>query len=327
MVSLRSIVASPNYDFSIYGLERLHPFDGRKFSKAVIAACRSISDLDKWLVAPHGPATYETLRLVHPDSYITLTMESEYVLEALEIPRLPVVTQALAPLLRKHVIEPMLWAVNGTVLAAELALQNGIALNVGGGFHHAGPTSGGGFCLYADVPIAIEHVRRAGLVGYSSPILLIDLDAHQGNGFERAVGSDESVYILDVFNPDIYPGDKFAADRIDYPVRLHSETSDAVYLSSVADALDEVLDRCAPALAFYIAGTDIVSGDRLGRLAVSPEGIATRDSKVLSSLAEANVPSVVVTGGGYTRGSSKLVAQLITQTAQQLARQEKPYHG
>lgn len=132
--------------------------------------------------------------------YLLCLNYSIYVCKCLEVPLffLP------GSILRWRVLEPMMKATQGSVDAACIALQKGWAINLSGGYHHACTNTGGGFCIYPDITFIVHYMRK----WYSlRRILIIDLDAHQGNGYERDLFKDADVHIIDVYNPYIYPGD------------------------------------------------------------------------------------------------------------------------
>ncbi len=121
---------------------------------------------------------------------------------------------------------------NGSVLAAKASVENGWGINIGGGFHHCSSTRGGGFCAYADITLCV-HVARRDNPGRVSKVMIVDLDAHQGNGHERDFRDDKSVYIFDAFNPYIYPHDVYARERIDKVAELPSGVADDEYIGIV----------------------------------------------------------------------------------------------
>jgi histone deacetylase 11 len=138
--------------------------------------------------------------------------------------------------------------VAGTILATRRALQpdggGAVAMNVGGGFHHAFRDHGEGFCLYADVAVAVAAARATGALGEGDPIAIIDLDAHRGNGVWSILGSDAAVSVLDVYNFQTYPG-LFDGASEDFPflIPIKAGTADAAYLDLVRHELPHFLGR------------------------------------------------------------------------------------
>lgn len=161
----------------------------------------------------------------------------------------------------------MRYQVGGSVLASELALQNGWGINLGGGFHHCSSSHGGGFCAYADISLIIHKllVEEQKL----NKVMIVDLDAHQGNGHGRDFLSNANVFIFDMYNAFIYPRDHVAKAGIDIAVELKPHTNDEAYLAKLRKFLDLSLSKFHPDMIVYNAGTDILLGDPLGLLDVT----------------------------------------------------------
>lgn len=305
------LVHSPGYDLTLYGLERLHPFDGRKYSRARrrIMEALGAGAADLW-EEPAAPVSDDDLRLVHTQDYLdTLATSPPAIATALEMPFLRFLPHKV---LQSRLLTPMRLAVQGTIQAMGHALDGATAMNIGGGYHHAFPDHGEGFCLYADIPVALAHHREAGAINPDEPVLLIDLDAHRGNGFFAAFEADPAVHILDLYNAQRYPG-LFDGDEDKHPyqVPMRAGLTDAQYKAALDRELPEFLESVAtPRLAIYNAGTDIIAGDRLGGLDVSYDGVRARDRLVVDTLAERGVPTVIVTSGGYSKDSHRLIADL-----------------
>nr|BAB15127.1 unnamed protein product [Homo sapiens]CAG33622.1 HDAC11 [Homo sapiens] len=194
-------------------------------------------------------------------------------------------------------------------MAGKLAVERGWAINVGGGFHHCSSDRGGGFCAYADITLAIKFLfeRVEGI----SRATIIDLDAHQGNGHERDFMDDKRVYIMDVYNRHIYPGDRFAKQAIRRKVELEWGTEDDEYLDKVERNIKKSLQEHLPDVVVYNAGTDILEGDRLGGLSISPAGIVKRDELVFRMVRGRRVPILMVTSGGYQKRTARIIADSI----------------
>lgn len=308
------IVYSPGYDISIPGLDWLHPFDGRKFSKAWdMLDTESNHTCSRHWLKPEQPIADSDLLRVHTRRYLDSLSSSAVVAEALEARWLAMLPSKLVS---SRVVTPMRIASEGTRLATHCALsENAIVMNMGGGFHHASRDRGQGFCLYADVAVAIASMRARGLLSLNDPIAIIDLDAHRGNGTWDLCGTDAAVQMLDLYNFQVYPG-LFPGDVEQFPfqVPLKSGTNDQGYLDTLREELPAFFRAIPhPRLAFYNAGTDILAGDPVGRLSVSAHGVEQRDSMVLQSLREREIPTVITTSGGYTGLSSRLMARLALQ--------------
>ncbi|XP_040447225.1 histone deacetylase 11 isoform X3 [Falco naumanni] len=193
--------------------------------------------------------------------------------------------------------------------AGKLAVDRGWAINVGGGFHHCSSDKGGGFCAYADITLAIKFLFER--VQGVSKATIIDLDAHQGNGHERDFMDDPRVYIMDVYNRYIYPGDGFAKRAIKRKVELEWGTEDTEYLQKVHTHVEGALNELKPDIIVYNAGTDILDGDPLGGLAVSPQGIVKRDEVVFKAARSRRIPILMVTSGGYQKRTARIIADSI----------------
>ncbi|WP_309739557.1 histone deacetylase [Chamaesiphon sp. OTE_20_metabat_361] len=303
------LVYSPGYDIRWLGLEKLHPFDSCKYSRTWKVLLDRFSD--KLLSATITPtaATAELLQTIHTPEYLQQLTNSHYVAQVLELASLDWVPSGI---LDRQVLQPMRLATMGTVIAAETALETGIAINLSGGYHHARRDLGAGFCVYSDIAIAIASLRQSGQLTATDSIAIIDLDAHQGNGLARIFECDRTVHILDMYNQDIYPQDRRAIARIDRNLPLASKTRDAEYLDKLQQHLPSFLSSIErPKIAFYNAGTDIYEDDPLGRLKISAEGVLARDRFVFQTLVAARIPVVMVLSGGYTSESYQLVAKSV----------------
>ncbi|XP_043934043.1 histone deacetylase 11 isoform X3 [Protopterus annectens] len=193
--------------------------------------------------------------------------------------------------------------------AGKLAIERGWAINIGGGFHHCSSDKGGGFCAYADITLAVKFLFER--VEGVAKATVVDLDAHQGNGHERDFMDDNKVYIMDVYNRYIYPGDGFAKRAIRQKVELDWGTEDREYLNKVEKFLECSLNEVPPDIIIYNAGTDILDGDPLGGLAISPQGIISRDEIVFKAARTRKIPILMVTSGGYQRRTAKIIADSI----------------
>ncbi|MEM9147849.1 MAG: histone deacetylase [Pseudomonadota bacterium] len=190
----------------------------------------------------------------------------------------------------------------GTMLATWMALEHGIAANTAGGSHHAGPDGGAGFCVFNDVAVAVGAVlERDG----PQPILILDADVHQGDGTARIFAQTPTVYCVSIHAEHNYPKVKA---RSDLDIGLPDDTSDAAYLSALGSALEQAIREARPRLVYYNAGVDVWEGDRLGRLALTADGIRARDRLVIERIRGLGLPLVCVIGGGYDHDPQRLAA-------------------
>jgi histone deacetylase 11 len=307
------VIYSPRYNISLFGLERLHPFDSQKYGRAWRVLHKHFGQsLDEIWVRPKRQASRDELLLVHSEAYLTRLKDSRYVAKAMEVypaSYLP------AWILDWRILRPMRWATAGTIQAARECLNHGLAINLSGGYHHAKPDHGEGFSIYADAAIAVRVLRREGLLSQASRVVYIDLDAHQGNGVCHCFAQDKQVFIFDMYNSLLYPlTDTVARERIDCNLPLTSACQDAEYLRTLHQNLPGFLDsvgRSPIGLAIYNAGTDVFAADPLGDLSLSATAILERDLYVTTQLRERGIPTVMVLSGGYSAQSYQLVADSV----------------
>lgn len=182
----------------------------------------------------------------------------------------------------------------GTIDCALHALQQGVALNVAGGTHHAFADRGEGFCLLNDVAIAANYLLRE---GKAQRILMIDLDVHQGNGTAKIFEGDDRVFTFSMHGQHNYP---FHKEKSDLDLPLADGTTTEEYLDLLHVHLTEILSNFRPDFAFYVAGVDILSTDKFGKLKVTKEGCRLRDRFVFQQLQHRGIPCAVSMGGGYS---------------------------
>lgn len=308
---LAHLVYSRAYDIGLLGLERLHPFDAHKYSRAWRQLQRRFGRaLERWHVSPDREISGGELATVHSASYLRRDLRSSsYLGRALE---LPFIGKLPFWLIDRAVLRPMRRATMGTLLAARAALANGgFAINLAGGYHHASAGRGEGFCVYADVAVAVQMLRASGELGHDDQLLYIDLDAHQGNGVARIFAEDRSLAIFDMYNADIYPRDAVARRRVDHDLPLGEGCSETLYLATLRRHLPGFVERWSrrrPRLAIYNAGTDVFFDDSLGGLSLSAAAVLERDRYVAELLRAVGIPWVMVLSGGYSGQSYQLVA-------------------
>jgi acetoin utilization deacetylase AcuC-like enzyme len=184
-------------------------------------------------------------------------------------------------------------ASSGTLLAARLALEHGIACNTAGGSHHARRSHGAGFCTFNDVPVAALVLLSEGSVGN---VLVIDLDVHQGDGTAEILAGDARVFTASMHAARNYPVRKVASS---FDVALPDGLEDDGYLDALQALLAQLTAERRFDLAFYNAGVDVHADDRLGRLSLTDDGIRRRDRAVITHLRSLGVPVCGVIGGGY----------------------------
>jgi acetoin utilization deacetylase AcuC-like enzyme len=184
-------------------------------------------------------------------------------------------------------------AVQGTLDAARAALDLGIAGNLAGGTHHAFAGHGEGFCVLNDVAVAIRALQAERRIERA---LVVDLDVHQGNGTASIFAGDDSVLTFSMHGERNYPAQK---QRSSVDVGLPDGVDDAQYLEMLDRHLPAVIAAARADIVFYLAGVDVVAGDRYGRFALSDAGLLAREQRVLAATRRAGLPLVITLAGGY----------------------------
>lgn len=252
------------------------------------------------------PAPRRWLELVHPRRYHQAFGRGE--LEPLAQRRigLPVT----APLVRRTWL-----SVGGTVLSARLALRHGLACHLAGGTHHAFAAAGSGFCIFNDVAVAARVLLAEGAV---RQLMVIDLDVHQGDATAAIFAAEPRVFTLSVHCASNFPLRKASSDC---DLALADGLEDDAYIAAIGDLIPELLERVGPQLVLYNAGVDPHRHDRLGRLALSDQGLLRRDHLVLDACLRRGIPVATVIGGGYD-DLQRLVARhgLVFRAAAEQAR-------
>jgi len=189
--------------------------------------------------------------------------------------------------------EAMAISCGGTLLTARRALVDGVAVHLGGGFHHAYADHGEGFCLYNDIAVAVRTLQAEHALERCA---VIDLDVHHGNGTAAIFADDDDVFTFSMHQQDNYPAVKPPSDL---DIALENGTSDDEYLDLLDDALRSVFGEPTPELAVYLAGADPYEEDQLGGLSLTLEGLRRRDRMVLEGALERSIPVAVLMAGGY----------------------------
>lgn len=186
-------------------------------------------------------------------------------------------------------------AAGGSILAGRCALEDGFGVNLGGGFHHAFPDHGEGFCMIHDVAVAI---RRLQADGAADNILVVDTDVHQGNGTAAIFAGKKDVFTMSIHQENNYPMPKPPSDL---DVNLPDCTADDEYLEALSLGLQQAYGRFQPELVFYLGGADAYRDDQLGGLWLTMEGLRRRDEMVFGEARRRGIPVAVTLAGGYAR--------------------------
>lgn len=238
-------------------------------------------------VSPSPMASFEDVLRFHTERYLASSEEPEVLGRIFGLEPGALEADALLRSARR--------ATGGTMAAAEAAAagEGRVEVNLGGGFHHAEPDRGAGFCVFNDVGVAIAALRSR---GFSAPISIVDLDFHQGNGNDAAFGRDPSVFIYSIHGSVWSHG-----DPVGKQIHLGGAVGDRRYLACLETTLHAALEELRPRLVFYIAGCDVLAGDRLGSFMLSLEGVLRRDRLVIDRSLALGASVVVTMGGGYGR--------------------------
>lgn len=227
-------------------------------------------------------ATDAQVLLVHTSAYLA-DMRS-----GVHTPRtLPSELPITPEIIRWHML-----TAGGTILAGRLAMENGLALNLSGGFHHAFPDCAEGFCYVNDLAVAIRVLQEEGRISRAA---VIDCDLHQGNGTAVIFSKDESVFTFSIHQENIYP----AKRKSDLDIGLYNLTRDEDYLAKLYEHVPAILDSHKPDLVVYQAGADPFMFDQLGTLVLSKEGLRKRDDFIIRECRERSIPVCGTLGGGY----------------------------
>jgi len=262
-----------------------HVFPSTKFRMIRDRLVASPLFSEKNITAPEE-ATEKELLLVHTKgwidalSYGTLTMQQ---ILKLEIPY------------SQQMVRGFKRMAGGTILASRMALEDGFSANLGGGFHHAFPSHGEGFCAIHDAAIAVRVLQQEGLIRKA---LFIDCDVHQGNGTAAIFADDPTVLTISLHQYHNYP---FEKQQSSIDVNLPDRTGDDLYLHRLEKIYEQAVRQFRPDFIMYIAGADPYREDQLGGLDLSMEGLKQRDRIVLSIARQRQIPSVITFAGGYAR--------------------------
>jgi acetoin utilization deacetylase AcuC-like enzyme len=262
-----------------------HVFPSKKFKwlhdRLIRARFASAEDF----VRPE-PAADEDVRLVHDAEWVTKlragTLSYHDILR-LEIPY------------SRQMVDAFWLAAGGTILTARLALEYGVGFNVGGGFHHAFPGHGEGFCAINDIAIAVRRLQRDGRIRRA---MVVDCDVHHGNGTAAVFAGDPSVFTLSIHQFNNYPSEK-PLSSLD--INLADGVEDAEYLHRLGNGYRAALAMFRPELLIYAAGADPYREDQLGGLMLTFDGLRERDRLVIWTALTHQIPVAIVLAGGYAQ--------------------------
>ena len=275
------VVYHERYDLNL----GLHVFPSQKFRLIHEMLLREGIATPQDFLRP-DPASDEDILRVHTSDWVhklktgTLTASD---LMLLEVPYSP------------ELVEAVWLAAGGTILAAQSALGDGFGSNLSGGFHHAYPGHGEGFCAIHDVAVAIRKLQADGLV---KKAIVVDTDVHHGNGTAAIFQNDPTVFTISIHQENNYPAHK-PPSSID--LHMADRADDDEYLGVLIPAVQHALDEFRPDILFYVGGADPYCEDQLGGLALTKEGLKQRDRQVFEEARRRRIPVATTLAGGYAR--------------------------
>jgi len=262
-----------------------HVFPSQKFRLIAESLVREGIGTPDDFLRP-SPAADEDILRVHTSDWVrklkTGTLTASDVMK-LEIPYSP------------ELVEAVWLAAGGSILAGQSALRDGFGANLGGGFHHAYPGHGEGFCAVHDVAVAIRHLQADKAIRRA---VIIDTDVHHGNGTAAIFRNDSTVFTLSIHQENNYPAHK-PPSNID--LNMPDRADDDEYLGALLPAVQRALDEFRPDIVFYVGGADPFCEDQLGGLSLTKKGLIERDRKVFEQARRRNIPVATTLAGGYAR--------------------------
>ncbi|NIR44336.1 MAG: histone deacetylase [Gemmatimonadetes bacterium] len=261
----------------------VHVFPTRKY-RAIRDRLLNEGTISEDSIRRPQPAADEQIALVHTAGYLSKMTEGRFSRQDELLLELPYSNQ----------LKQAMWlCAGGSILTGRLALERGLAAHLGGGFHHAFPDHGEGFCLINDVAVALRVLRADGSIERAA---VFDCDLHQGNGTAAIFSEEPEVYTFSIHQQNNYPMWKPPSDR---DLGLADGIGDTEYLRLLREYLPSILEDHRPDLVFYLAGADPYREDQLGRLELSLDGLRERDESVLEMCAARQVPVAIALAGGY----------------------------
>lgn len=262
-----------------------HVFPSQKFRLIYEMLLREGLAKDEDFYRP-DPASDEDILRVHTRDWVrklkTGTLTASDVMR-LEVPYSP------------ELVEAVWLAVGGSILAGQIALRDGFGSNLSGGFHHAYPNHGEGFCAIHDVAVAIRRLQADGVI---KKAIVVDTDVHHGNGTAAIFGDDPTVFTLSIHQLNNYPGHK-PPSNVD--LNMDDRVENDEYLAALIPSVRQALDSFRPDILFYVGGADPYCEDQLGGLSLTKEGLKERDHNVFEEARRRGIPVATTLAGGYAR--------------------------
>ena len=271
------------YDHVTFPLPAGHRFPVEKYSllRQRITAANGLTGID---LHPPSPAPLPHLYKAHTLEYVDRVLNGRLSREEIRRVGLP-----WSP----ELVERVRYSVGATTSVCRFALQEGIAVSLGGGTHHACRAEGQGFCMFNDIMVALRVMQAEGRIRRA---LVVDCDVHQGNGTAEIAQRDPTIFTFSIHGEKNFPYRKIPGDL---DIGLPDKTGDDAYLTALRTGLNSALALSRPDMVVYLAGADVYERDRLGRLALTKAGIAARDQLVLTRCRQDQLPVAVTMAGGY----------------------------
>jgi acetoin utilization deacetylase AcuC-like enzyme len=300
------IIYHPQYDLDLGP----HVFPSQKFRLIHDSLLEEAIAEESDFLKPEPAADEDVLR-VHTEAWVRKLRTDSLTLSErmkLEIP------------LSESTVNAFWLAAGGSILAGRKAIEDGFAANLSGGFHHAYPGHGEGFCMIHDVGVAVRTLQASGAIRTA---MVVDTDVHHGNGTAAIFGNDTSVFTLSIHQENNYPMPKPPSDE---DIGLEDGTRDAEYLDALEEGLLHSLKRLTPDLIFYVGGADPYREDQLGGLALTMEGLQKRDRRVFEHARRRGIPVATTLAGGYARRVEDTVRIHVNTiiAARDVAREQTP---
>jgi len=268
----------------------LHVFPIEKY-RLVAKALRELHHIPESVFIEPETATRAQLLRVHTERYLDDLDNCRWTLRTRES-ELP---------LNSQIVRMFALACGGTICAARLALDEGVAVHLGGGFHHAFAEKAEGFCYMNDLAVAIREMQAVGRIRRA---MVIDCDLHQGNGTARIFQGDSSVFTFSMHQRDLYP----VKEESSFDIHLNNGVGDEEYLELMQFHVPGLIDKFQPPLILYQAGADPYKEDQLGQLQLTIAGLKRRDELVFGWARERGIAIAATLGGGYARNTADTVA-------------------
>jgi acetoin utilization deacetylase AcuC-like enzyme len=288
------VVHDARYQRGVFGVP-MDPLRGER----ILGALEEAGLLARELLSEPRPASLQNLLRVHTPEYLDAVQEPDVLTRILGVEVPPGEVEKALDLQRLMA--------GGTIQATRLALRTGgVAVHLGGGFHHAMPDAGLGFCVFNDVAVAVRRLRGR---GFAEPILVVDLDLHDGNGTRQVFADDPTVHTFSIHNDHWGPTEAVASTSI----ALGKDVGDARFLGVLHESLPRVFESVRPGLVVYLAGTDPAADDPIGNWRLTGAGLLARD-RLVTGLARAEdrpVPMVVTLAGGYGQHAWRYSARFL----------------